>query len=83
MEKDVAEAVSDMQAENENEEEKLVLDVNGVYLLAGCEEVNAKGVRVLHAGEGEDSEPEYKPQVKVSRKQFAKNCNILEARYLS
>ena len=84
VENDVEEAVAGTQAENRSEEEELVLNENGVDLMAGHEEVNAEGVRVAHAREAEDSEPEDEPEVKVSRKKkFVKDCNIMEAHYLT
>ena len=84
VEKDMEAVVSDAQAENRNDENESVLDINGVDLTAGHEEVNTEGVRITHTQDAEDSEPDDEPEVKISRKKkFAKDCNILEARYLS
>ena len=83
VEKDMEAVVSDAQAKNRNDENESVLDINGIDLTAGHEEVNAAGVRIAHTQDAKDSEPENEPEVKISRKKkFAKNCNILEACYL-
>ena len=48
VEKDMEAVVNDAQAKNTNNENELVLDINGVDLTAGHEEVNTEGVRIIN-----------------------------------
>lgn len=78
----VQEAADDVQAENRGEDEKELLDQNGVEVTSSNEQVlvNDGGVRAE-----QDSEPEEEPQDKPKRwKKFTKNdSNSLEVHYLT